>query len=200
MFQHEAAKLMKDMACDYTSCCVGARELIQGSNRVGWGRQGVSHQDWNNTKTGPMLRGVVSIPARYTGREVSIAIDPCIWNNKRPTHRVRNRLPMGCVRDVPPRCTMKGSRVYVVVMAAFFAGRGEIKPKRVQASANSTQLARLLSLQGSCQTEPEAFVIIFVSPPSAAQQNAQRRGQPTWAPQRGWLATSMTLLQAAIAS
>ena len=76
MLQQEAAKLMKDMACDYTSCSVGARELVQGSNRVGGGGQGVSNKDRNNTKTGPVLRGVVSMPARYTRREVSIAIDP----------------------------------------------------------------------------------------------------------------------------
>ena len=76
MLQQEAAKLMKDMACDYTSCSVGARELVQGSNRMGWGRQGVSNKDRNHTKTGPVLRGVVAMPARYTGREVSIAINP----------------------------------------------------------------------------------------------------------------------------
>ena len=81
---------MKDMACDYTSCCVGARELIQGVKRVGWGGQGVGHQDWNNTKAGPMLGGVVSMSARYTGWEVSIAIAPCIRDNKRPAYRVRN--------------------------------------------------------------------------------------------------------------
>ena len=72
----------------------------------------------------------------------------------------------GMCQGIPPRCTMKGSRVYVVVMATFFAGWGEIKPKWIQASANSTQLARLLSLQRSCQTEPEAFVIIFVHRPA----------------------------------
>ena len=76
MLQQEPEKLMKYMACDYTSCSVGARELVQGSNRVGGGGQGVSNKDRNNTKTGPVLRGVVSMPARYTRREVSIAIDP----------------------------------------------------------------------------------------------------------------------------
>jgi hypothetical protein len=51
-------------------------------------------------------------------------------------------------------------------MTAFFAGWGEIESEWVQASANSTQLARLLSLQGSCHTEPEAFVIIFIHRPA----------------------------------
>ena len=76
MLQQEAAKLMKDMACDYTSCCVSARKLVQGSNRVGWGGQSVSNKNGNNAKTGPVLRGVVSMPARYTWREVFIATDP----------------------------------------------------------------------------------------------------------------------------
>ena len=72
----------------------------------------------------------------------------------------------GMCRDAPPRCAMKGSRIYVVVMATFFAGWGEVKSQWVEASANSTQLARLFSLQGSCHTEPEAFVIIFVHCPA----------------------------------
>ena len=68
--------------CDYTSCCVGARKLVQGSNRVGWGGQSVSNKNGNNAKTGTVLRGVVSMPARYTWREVSIATDPWISGSR----------------------------------------------------------------------------------------------------------------------
>ena len=87
------------------------------------------------------------------------------------------------VSGMPTSLRYEGSRIYVVVMATFFAGWGEVKSQWVEASANSTQLARLFSLQGSCHTEPEAFVIIFVH----CQRNIAKRATP-WTANLGTVA------------
>ena len=61
-----------------------------------------------------------------------------------------DRAPVGCVRNCLSLNTMKGSRIYIVLVTAFFAGWGKAEPEWIQAGAYSTELARLFSLERAC--------------------------------------------------